>query len=163
MSDFEDIYTAYFDRVFSFLMKLCKERDVAEELTQETFFQAYRSLHKYDYSCELFTWLCAIAKNVYLKHLRKLRRSCIDIELVRESAPSDPLEQPEIAFQKNVQVENLRRAIRTLPEKYRDIVILRIYGDLPFSQIAQKIGITENSAKVIFYRAKNMLKEELSK
>ena len=161
MSDFEQIYTAYFDRVFAFLMRIIRNREIAEELTQETFYQAYKSFHKYNGNCELFTWLCAIAKNVYLKYLKKQKHETVDIELIRESVSGDPTDQPEIAFQKKVSSETLKRAIKILPQKYRDIVILRIYAELSFAEIGKKVGITENSAKVIFFRAKNMLKEEL--
>ena len=162
MSDFEAIYTAYFDRVFAFLMRIVRNREIAEELTQETFFQAYKSFHKYNGNCELFTWLCAIAKNVYLKYLKKQRHETVDIELFRESVCGDPMEQPEVAFQKKVSSETLKEAIKVLPQKYRDIVILRIYAELSFAEIGNKMSITENSAKVIFFRAKNMLKEELT-
>jgi RNA polymerase sigma-70 factor (ECF subfamily) len=55
----------------------------------------------------------------------------------------------------------LRRIVNDIPQKYRDVVILRIYGELPFSQVALALGITENSAKVLFFRAKKMLMEEL--
>ena len=154
MSDFEQIYTAYFDRVFAFLMRIIRNREIAEELTQETFYQAYKSFHKYNGNCELFTWLCAIAKNVYLKYLKKQKHETVDIELIRESVSGDPTDQPEIAFQKKVSSETLKRAIKILPQKYRDIVILRIYAELSFAEIGKKVGI-------IFFRAKNMLKEEL--
>ena len=99
--------------------------------------------------------------NVYLKHLKKQRHETVDIELFRESVCGDPSEQPEVAFQKKVSSETLKEAIKVLPQKYRDIVILRIYAELSFAEIGKKMGITENSAKVIFFRAKNMLKEEL--
>jgi len=55
----------------------------------------------------------------------------------------------------------LRRIVNDIPPKYRDVVILRIYGELPFSQVALALGITESSAKVLFFRAKKMLMEEL--
>ena len=71
------------------------------------------------------------------------------------------MEQPEVAFQKKISSETLKEAIKVLPKKYKDIVILRIYAELSFAEIGKKLGITENSAKVIFFRAKNMLKEEL--
>ena len=161
MSDFEQIYTAYFDRVFAFLMRITRNREISEELTQETFYQAFKSFHKYNGKCELFTWLCAIAKNIYLKYLKKHKHEIVDIQLFRESVSGDPGEQPEIAFQKKVSSENLKEAINTLPDKYREIVILRIYAELSFAEIGKKLNITENSAKVIFFRAKNMLKEAL--
>ena len=69
MEDFEAIYQEYYQRVFAFLFKMCQDRDLSEELTQESFYQALKSFHRYDGSCSLFTWLAAIAKNTYFKHL----------------------------------------------------------------------------------------------
>ena len=65
MQSFEDVYKQYFKRVYAFLYKLTSDHDVAEEMVQETFYRAFVSFHKYDGSCEMFTWLAAIAKNVF--------------------------------------------------------------------------------------------------
>ena len=73
MSDFEQIYTAYFDRVFAFLMRIVRNRETAEELTQETFFQAFRSFRNFRGDSELFTWLASIAKYTFFSYVRKNR------------------------------------------------------------------------------------------
>ena len=71
MQSFEDIYKIYFRRIYAFLYKLTSDSDISEEMAQETFYQAFLSFHRYDGSCEIFTWLAAIAKNVFFKYLRK--------------------------------------------------------------------------------------------
>ena len=163
MEDFEAIYQEYYQRVFAFLFKMCQDRDLSEELTQESFYQALKSFHRYDGSCSLFTWLAAIAKNTYFKHIRK--NSARYLELVdTEDSPITGGEEddPAEVLEKRTELEALRRIIDKLPEKYRDVVTLRIYGDLPFAEIAKILKISENSAKVLFYRAKNQIREELS-
>ena len=158
---FERIYQTNFRRVYSFLYKLCYDEDTAEELTQETFYQAYKSLGRYSGECDIFTWLAAIAKNMFLKHLRRMRKESLVIDLY-VTEPESPLsEDPGYRLTREIEVKDLRRAIRSVPKKYSDVLILRVYGELPFREIAAQMGITENSAKVIYYRAKNMIREIL--
>ena len=71
MQSFEDVYREYFKRIYAFLYKLTSSHTLAEEMAQETFYQAFVSFHRYDGSCEMFTWLAAISKNVFFKYLRK--------------------------------------------------------------------------------------------
>ena len=162
MHDFEEIYNKYYTRVYMFLYKMCPNPDVCEELTQESFYQALRSFHRYDGSCAIFTWLAAVAKNTFLKYLRKNKNATVDIELFSDVLAGSESDQPELLFQKSSRQNSVREAINSLPKKYRDVIILRIYGDLPFAEIGDLLDITENSAKVIFFRAKKTLKEQLT-
>ncbi len=163
MEEFEVIYAEYYQRIYAFLFKMCQNRDLSEELTQESFYQALKSFHRYDGSCSLFTWLAAIAKNTYFKHLRKASARQNDFLGVDDTtAATDENDDPAELLQKRAELEALRRIVDRLPEKYRDVVILRVYGDLPFAEIARSLKISENSAKVLFYRAKNQIREELA-
>ncbi len=160
MDRFEEIYVSNVSRVYGFIYKMCRDAFLAEELTQECFYQAFRSFHRYNGSCELFTWLAAIAKNVYFKYLRKNKQDMQNYEYLAEHM-TDVSTSPDDAAIKSETIRSLRRAINKLGPKYRDVLICRIYAELPFSQIARSMGITENSAKVIFYRAKATIAEEL--
>lgn len=162
MEPFETIYEQYFPRVYSFIYRMCRDEDLSEELTQETFFQAFRSFPKYRGESELFTWLASIAKYTFFSYMRKNRRSGedVDIELLADTL-LDPENDPEEKMQRKETVEAIRRAISRIPEKYRDVVVLRLYAELPFSEVADALNISENSAKVIFHRAKKLLSEEL--
>ncbi len=160
-STFEQIYHTYFRRVYSFLYKLCHDTVTAEDLTQETFYQAYRSLGRYDGTCEMFTWLVAIAKNLFFKFLRRRNREPMLIDLYITEPELPFTEEPGYRLIKELEASDLRRAISSMPEKYSDVLILRIYGELSYKEIAAKLGISESSAKVIFFRAKNRIKEIL--
>ncbi len=162
MQSFEDVYKQYFRRIYAFLYKLTSDADISEEMTQETFYQAFVSFHRYDGSCEMFTWLAAIAKNVFFKYLRKRKLTQLNIELLVEpqaGAESDP----EEILQRKFVASYVNECVSRLPQKYRDVVFLRIYAELPFAQIAEILSITENSAKVVYYRAKNLLRKDLFK
>ena len=163
MEPFEKIYEENFPRVYAFLFRLCRDENLAEELTQETFFQAFRSFHRFRGDSELFTWLASIAKHTFYGYMRKNKAQleCINIDLVTEVLCEDADRGPEETVQKKMTSETLRAMIRRIPEKYRDVVMLRLYAELPFSQVAAALKISENSAKVIFHRAKKMLTEEL--
>ncbi len=159
MEQFERLYKEYYPRVYAFLFKLCHDREMTEEMTQDTFYELYKSLHKYNGSCKLFTFIASIAKNVYYKYIRKKKIEFIDIESVREL--QDLNDTPEEACLRSFKSEKIRRVINKLPQNYRDVVILRVYADLTFPDIAGVLGISTSSAKVIFHRAKKILSEEL--
>lgn len=165
-SDFEAIYKEYYGRVFAFLHRLTGDWHTAEELTQETFFQAFRSLAGFRGECELFTWLAGIAKNVFYRYLRRKRLQPDAIapgavadawlENLTDTAdtPAEHVERSEIC-------RAVRELVRTLPPNYRDVVMLRIYAGLPFAQVAAALGIREGSAKVLYFRAKEKLAAQL--
>ena len=160
MQSFEDVYRIYFRRIYAFLYKLTSDADISEEMTQETFYRAFVSFHKYDGSCEIFTWLAAIAKNVFFKYLKKKKLTSLNISLLVEPQAEEETNPEELLEQKFL-ASYVNECVSRLPQKYRDVVFLRIYAELPFSQIADILGITENSAKVVYYRAKNLLRKDL--
>ncbi len=162
MEAFEELYRTYYSRLYAFLYTLCQDASLSEELTQESFYQAFVSFRRFRHSSDVFTWLASIGKHVYYRYLRKNRLSIdsINIEPVAEIA-ADENADPAYLVQHQEQVTRMRETIRRLPQKYLDVVLLRVYAELPFAQVAASLGITENSAKVIFCRAKKMLWEEL--
>lgn len=161
MDDFEQIYEENYRRIYAFLLKLCRDELTAEELTQETFYQAYKSLWQFSGRCSMFTWLAAIAKNVFFEHLRKTRAESLEIDLYI-SDPDAPLSgEPGYRLLREVDIERVRKAIASIPKKYSEVLVLRIYGELPYEEIARKLGISVSAAKVIFFRAKKQIKEAL--
>ncbi len=159
---FEEIYKEYFQRIYTFLYRMCANSSIAEELTQETFYQVFLSLHRFDGESEIYTWLVAIAKHVYTKYLRKNKKALqkMTFESVMETLVSYD-EQPDEKIEKEFVERTLRRLVKELPEKYQDVVMLRTYAEMSFAQIAATLKISENSAKVIYCRAKKILTEEL--
>jgi RNA polymerase sigma factor (sigma-70 family) len=167
LEDFEEVYRLYYPRVSAFLYKLSGDSALSEELAQETFYQAFRSFHRFRGDSSLFTWLAAIAKHVYCRHVGRKNIHNESIQSLDALAEVYGIEMqtsadgPEETALRRETALALRRALASLPEKYRDVVTLRVYAELPFSEIAAALKITEGSAKVMFFRAKKMLMEEL--
>lgn len=155
MESMDEIYQNYAKTVYRYLMSLTGDDDLSEELTQETFVQAIRCIGKFDGSCKLSTWLCAIAKNQWLVWLRKHPPAVPleDAEPVTGSAETEVLQKTERL--------DLLKLLHACPEPYRETIYLRIYCDLSFAQIGEIMGKTENWARVTFYRGKERLRKEL--
>ena len=151
MQNMEEIYQQYAQAVYRYLFSLVRDPDLAEELTQETFYQAIRSIDRYDESCKITTWLCAIARNVLRTHRRK-HPPTASLEDQPLTVPSAETE----AMGADARLSLMRR-LHALPEPYREIVYLRVFGDLSFREIGELLGRSENWARVTFYRAKEKL------
>lgn len=158
MQSMDEIYQTYARTVYKFLLLKTHNEDIAEELTQETFYQAIKSIHRYDGSCKLSTWLCAIAKNQLLVYQRKhpTEESIDDYQnLSMENVEAE-------VFDRMQRIELMKR-LHVCPEPFREILYLRIFGSLSFKEIGEIMGKTENWARVNFYRAKERLKKEVEK
>ena len=149
----EEIYQQHAQTVYRFLMTHTRDADLAEELTQETFYQAIRSSDRFDESCKVSTWLCAIAKRVLLTYRRK-HPTTEELEEQTMSVPSAESEALE-----TVNRMELIRLVHELPDPAREVVYLRAFGGLSFAEIGEVQGKTENWARVTFYRAKEKLKK----
>ncbi len=148
----DETYRKYADTVMKYLVGLCGDPVLAEELTQETFFRAVKHADSFDGSVKVTTWLCSIAKNAYFTHLKKQSRYT-DIEGEEPSYEADLLDR-----------ENCReiyKAVHRLEEPYREIVLLRIHTDMSFAEIGEIFDKSESWARVTFYRGKEKLKKIL--
>ena len=157
MLDPEKIYKEYSKTVFRYLYAKTGDIHISEELTQETFYQAIRSIRNYDGSCKVTTWLCAIAKNQLLKYYRKHPRHC-DIDGIGDLADTTLSAD---YFSEEGKVEILR-AMHELPEAMREVMHLRIFGNLSFRQIGDIMEHSENWARVTYYRGNLRLREKLN-
>lgn len=150
----DEMYSLYAQTVYKYLMSLCRDHHTAEELTQETFLKALSKPPVFDGSAKPSTWLCAIAKNAYISYLRKnKRRSVQDIENADLQTSEDPLG--------GMGEREIYKAIHSLPDPYKELILLRIHTDMTFEQIGEVMGMTENTARVTFYRGKEKLKKIL--
>lgn len=92
MTEFENIYRRYFTDVELYLRAITKDVALAEELTEQVFFQALKTLRKFHGDCDIRTWLCAMARNAYLSHLRKTKPT-EDIAEIQIPAPGKTIEE----------------------------------------------------------------------
>lgn len=154
MLDMDVIYREYADSVFRFLLTLCRDENVAEELTQETFYQAVRSSDRYDGTCKISTWLCQIAKHLWYQELDKRKRkgtSMLEEEII----------STEISLEDDICIKeekmDLFKKVHILDEISKEVVLLRVTGAFSFREIGEIFGRNENWARVTFYRAKQKI------
>ena len=155
MQSMDEIYQQYAQTVYKYLISKIHNEDLAEELTQETFCQAIKSINHFDGKCKISTWLCAIAKNLYLAHLRKnpVHEDVDEVDLSVDSAENEALE--------NLGKMELMKKLHELEEPYREVTYLRVFGGLSFAEIGEVLGKSENWARVTFYRGKEKLRKEV--
>ncbi|MCR5154371.1 MAG: sigma-70 family RNA polymerase sigma factor [Lachnospiraceae bacterium] len=163
----EEIYKKYAGNVYSFLMSRTHDPEISEEVTQETFYQAIKSIDRFDGSSSVTTWLCAIAKNQLMTYLRK-HRLTEPLETETEDGDTvsvlDKVACEASAEAKAVEEEErleLMKKLHLLKEPYREILYLRIFGELSFREIGEVFGKSENWARVSFYRGKESLRREI--
>ena len=154
MFDMDAAYREYAVMVYKFLLSLCYEEELAEELTQETFYQAVRSVDRYDGSCKVSTWLCQIAKHLWYREMeRRKRKGTSELTADMESLEKSVEEQLLVKEEKM----EVFRKVHVLDEISKEIVLLRVTGAFSFKEIAELFGKNENWARVTYYRAKQKL------
>lgn len=156
VTDYGEIYTKYFSDVYKYMLAFSRNEAIAEEVTQETFFKAMRHIGEFKGDCKLYVWLCQIAKNTYFSLYRKQKRNISGDDTDFSETTSD-LEKDYLDKEA---VKRLHVLLHNLNEPYREIFTLRVFGELPFSQIGELFGKTDSWARLIFYRAKKQLQEE---
>lgn len=140
--------------VYRYLKKLCGNDELAEELTQETFYQAIKSADQYDRTCSISTWLCQIGKHMWLRELRRQRH--VSDEALNENMVSK-LETPEDYYIGKEQFIETMKLVHELTESEREVVLLRATGALSFREIGEIVGRSESWARVTFFRAKQKI------
>lgn len=157
MTEFETVYRTYFRDVELYLRAICKDESLAEELTEQVFFQAMKALPKFRGDCDIRTWLCAMGRNCYLSHLRKCRPS----EDIDELQIPDPRASIEEQIIDRSQAMAIHRLLHELPEPYKEVFSLRVFGQLSFADIGDLFGRTANWACVTYHRARQKIQEQM--
>lgn len=157
--DMNLVYAKHAEEVYRFLLRLCGDATLAEDLLQNTFLKAIEKIDTFDNRCKLTSWLCQIAKNDYYDYLRKKHKHytepLYDLDLPHPQIPlEDMLADKEL-------VRNIRMAVHMLPEPYKEVFLLRVYAELPFREIGQMFQKTEVWGRVTYLRAKEMILKRL--
>ena len=156
MQDIGQIYEEYFETVYKYLFCLTHNNDIAEELTQETFYRAVEKINTYKGDCKISVWLCQIAKHLWFDYCRKNKKT-INIQENLFNEQSNNVTEESIIL--NDEKISLYKKMQNLDEKTREVIYLRITGELSFKEIGTILNKTENWARVTFYRGKTKLKE----
>ncbi len=153
---FEQVYREYFRDVELYLLALCHDEHLAAELTSQVFFTALEQYSKFRGECHIRTWLCAIGRNIYYAHLRRAGK-----ELPLEETLIDGRVSIEERLEDKEEAMRIHKVLHSLPEPYKEVFSLRVFGQLSFAQIGEVFGKTANWACVTYHRAKSKIQEAI--
>ena len=145
MTDFDRAYRENAEIVYRYVFSLTRNADLAEEVTQQTFYEALRHPGNYRGDAALSTYLCGIAGNLMKKELaRRAKENHVPIEDMADLSGGGSAEDTAVG---NLNRQDLFRRIHALPERTREVVYLRLSGELPFSEIGAILGESETWAR----------------
>lgn len=156
----KEVLCAEYKSVFRYVMTLCRNETEAEDIAQEAFLKAIKYSDRFSQGSSLYTWLCTIARNVWLNRIKKSKRELPQTENEDIESAEQPLDllvsDKDTAF-------HIHKALHELNEPYKEVFSLRVFGELSFGEIARLFSKTESWARVTFYRAKKTIIEKLRK
>ncbi|WP_274364524.1 RNA polymerase sigma factor [Paenibacillus thermotolerans] len=162
---YQELVSRYERKILLFIFHMLKNsrmEHMAEDMCQETFYKAYRSLHSFrEIEASFSTWLYTIARNTVLSELRKGRNGNVYLEDTAHVPLTPPETMPEQTVLRSEKVNMVREAINSLPEKQRSALILREYDGLDYQEIAGILGQTVSSVKSLLFRARASVKTQL--
>jgi RNA polymerase sigma-70 factor (ECF subfamily) len=150
---FAELYEVYFDKIYRYIVLKIGDRTEAEDMTQQVFLKALKSLSLYKWKDVPFSaWLYRIAHNQMVDHFRKLsrRQSC---ELTEAITPDDPDENPQHQTELKADIEHLVKATRQLTKSQQEVIALRFSSDLPVAEVARLMGKSEGAVKALQHSA----------
>lgn len=155
MLEIEILYNRYFSRVYSFAIRLSCNESIAREITQQTFFKALEKSETLNDDANVFSWLCQIAKNTYIDYLRKEKR-IVSLENIQDIIDERSLEKE---YCEKEHILKIHEQLNKLKEPYKEIFMLRVFGELSYREIGNTFSKTENWARVTYFRAKNQIQQ----
>jgi RNA polymerase sigma-70 factor (ECF subfamily) len=168
IQDFDRVVERYWPRILRYVLAAVQDSDVAETLTQDCFWKAYRSRGTFRGDSSLSTWLMHIAVNLVRDHARnrrfqfwkKAKQTAVDSQAIREWLPDRGI-SPEQRASINQQVEAVWAATRNLSEKQRTAFVLRFLEDMNPAEIAEATGMSESAVNVHLFRAVRAIRKRL--
>ena len=157
MQDMEQIYRQYSKVVYKYIFCLTQNEEISKEIVQETFLVAVKNIKKFKGNCKITTWLCQIAKFIWYKEIKKKHKE-VSMEEVEKATLIENSMEDNIC--KNEEKMMLLKEIQKLDEETRNVMYLRILGNLEYNEIADIVNKTPNWARVTFFRGKEKIKEE---
>lgn len=154
-----EIYRLYAKEVYRYILSLCRDKTLADDILQNTMLKAFDNIGGFAGACSVKTWLCSIARNEYFDHLRKSDNKNVSLD-ENTSGKSDNAEERAVS---NLSAVEILKLVHALEEPFREIFMLRFYGELKFSEIGEVFGKSENWARVNFFRAREKLAQMLER
>lgn len=155
----EKLYEAFYMKVFSYVMTLARDQNDAMEITQETFFRAITTEREFRGESECYTWLCAIAKNLFIDEKRR-HSKYEEVPLEDQPNTEKSIEMKMVDADSSIQIHKI---LHSMEEPYKEVFQLRVFGELSFSEIGSIFEKTETWARVTYHRARLKIKERMEK
>ena len=155
--DFEELYNLYYKDIYLYIRSLAKDENIADEIAQESFFKALKSIDSFDGSKDIKAWLFTIAKNTYFTQYKKAKKD----------SPLYELNDVDTGVNIVMNLVNKESALmihqflHSMEEPYKEVFQLRVFGELPYEYIGKIFGKSSNWARVTYYRAKMKIKEHM--
>ncbi|GBD06885.1 ECF RNA polymerase sigma factor SigR [bacterium HR21] len=166
--DFEREALPHLDAVYSFALYLCRDRELARDLTQETYLRAWQSWESFQPGTNCKAWLLTITRNLYITHYRRRQRSPETLPYTEQEDEEElppPLEAAtpsvEEELSRTALDEEVLRALNALPESFRTIVILCDLEDLSYEDVARMLGVPVGTVRSRLHRARARLAQLL--
>lgn len=156
MSAFEELYKQYYSQVYFYVLGLCRNEHIAEEITQETFFKVLKKMDTFKGECKVNVWMIQIAKNTFYNYCREKK---IALESSLDGVETERTIEEKIIDQEAA--GQIHVILHRMQEPYKEVFWMRTFGELSFKEIGSIHGKTESWARVTYHRAKLMIKEEL--
>lgn len=157
MESIKELYETYEQYIFRYLYGLTLNYHIAEDLTQETFFQLIKSSHRFRGDCHVSTWIFRIARNIYSQYCKKSTVKTVSIDDAMLYIPDSY--GPEGALEKKERLKLIEKALLQVPEKQREVLWLRDWQNLPYEEIASIIGHSTSWVKVNIHRGRLAFKK----
>ena len=154
------LYARHHVQTYRFLLRLVGDEAQAEDLVSEVFFDVWRNAHQFQGNSRVSTWVLAIARFKALSSLRRRKDDELDDE--HAAAIPDMADDPEIAVQKKDRVAIMRQCLSHLSLVHREIIDLAYYQDKPINEVAEILGVPENTVKTRMFHARRRLSELLA-
>lgn len=152
---FKELYLLYAKSMFNIALRILKNKDEAEDITQEAFIKAYYKINQFDFQATFGAWLKKIVVNQALDFLRKENKWKMD-EIGDENIP----EEESIDWEDiDLRIDIVKKAIHNLPLGFRTVASLYLFEGYEHQEIAEILSISENTSKSQFHRAKKKIKE----
>ena len=150
----------YQNQVFRVICNMVNNYEDAVELTQDVFVKAYESLHQYNPEFKFFSWIYRIAINRALLFIRN-KKTYVPLEKIAFQKETNP--GPEKEYDLKTRDAMVEKAIESLKEMYKTVVLLKYYAGLSYEEIAETLEIPEKTMKSRLFDARMLLKDKLSK
>lgn len=167
--DMDEIYQEYAEVIYRYFLGLCHNPSLAEDIVQTTFLKAIESIDSFRHQSKVSTWLFRIAKHEYMDIMRRKENQNVSMEVFeQDSLPRqmNVAEDSPSILEHLIEKEQKERVLwhlHQLPEPYKEVILLHIYGECSYREIAEVFGRTEIWARVTCFRAKEKLIQRLKR